>query len=42
MPIQIFIPALAPIITEGKLVKWLKKQEDVAKAHQVLKRLKNA
>ncbi|MBX9977703.1 MAG: pyruvate dehydrogenase complex dihydrolipoamide acetyltransferase [Alphaproteobacteria bacterium] len=36
MPIQILMPALSPTMTEGNLVKWLKKPGDVIKAGQVL------
>lgn len=36
MPIQILMPALSPTMTEGNLVKWVKKEGDTIKAGQVL------
>ena len=36
MPIQITMPALSPTMTEGNLVRWLKKEGDTVKAGQVL------
>lgn len=36
MSIKIFMPALSPTMTEGNLVKWLKKEGDSIKAGQVL------
>ncbi len=36
MPVQILMPALSPTMTEGNLVKWLKKEGDIVKAGQVL------
>ena len=36
MPIEILMPALSPTMTEGNLVRWLKKEGDSIKAGQVL------
>ncbi len=36
MPHKILMPALSPTMTEGKLVKWLKKEGDKVKAGQVI------
>ena len=36
MPIDILMPALSPTMTEGNLVRWLKKEGDIIKAGQVL------
>jgi pyruvate dehydrogenase E2 component (dihydrolipoamide acetyltransferase) len=36
MPIEILMPALSPTMTEGNLVKWLKKEGDVVKAGDVM------
>ena len=36
MPIKITMPALSPTMTEGNLVRWLKKEGDAVKAGQVL------
>ncbi len=36
MPVQVLMPALSPTMTEGNLVKWLKKEGDSIKAGQVL------
>ena len=36
MPIQILMPALSPTMTEGNLVRWLKKEGDAVKSGQVL------
>lgn len=36
MPIEILMPALSPTMTEGNLVKWLKKEGDTVKAGDVL------
>lgn len=36
MPIKILMPALSPTMTEGNLVKWLKKEGDSVKSGQVL------
>ena len=36
MPISILMPALSPTMTEGNLVKWLKKEGDPVKAGDVL------
>ena len=36
MPHKILMPALSPTMTQGKLVKWLKKEGDKVKAGQVL------
>jgi len=36
MPIQILMPALSPTMTEGNLVRWLKKEGDSVKSGQVL------
>jgi pyruvate dehydrogenase E2 component (dihydrolipoamide acetyltransferase) len=36
MPIQILMPALSPTMTEGNLVKWLKKEGDAVKAGEVI------
>lgn len=36
MPIEILMPALSPTMTEGNLVKWLKKEGDTIKAGHVL------
>lgn len=36
MPIKITMPALSPTMTEGNLVRWLKKEGDTVKAGQVL------
>lgn len=36
MPIHILMPALSPTMTEGNLVKWLKKEGDTVKAGEVL------
>ncbi len=36
MPISILMPALSPTMTEGNLIKWLKKEGDLIKAGDVL------
>ena len=36
MPISILMPALSPTMTEGNLIKWLKKEGDTVKAGDVL------
>lgn len=36
MPIQILMPALSPTMTEGNLVKWLKKEGDTVEPGQVI------
>lgn len=36
MPVKILMPALSPTMTEGNLVRWLKKEGDSVKAGQVL------
>jgi pyruvate dehydrogenase E2 component (dihydrolipoamide acetyltransferase) len=36
MPIQVLMPALSPTMTEGNLVKWLKKEGDKIKAGEVI------
>jgi pyruvate dehydrogenase E2 component (dihydrolipoamide acetyltransferase) len=36
MPISILMPALSPTMTEGNLVKWLKKEGDILKAGDVI------
>lgn len=36
MPIEILMPALSPTMTEGNLVKWLKKEGDVVKSGDVI------
>jgi len=36
MPIEILMPALSPTMTEGNLVKWLKKEGDSIKAGDVM------
>lgn len=36
MPVKILMPALSPTMTEGNLVRWLKKEGDVVKAGQVM------
>ena len=36
MPISILMPALSPTMTEGNLIKWLKKEGDSVKAGDVL------
>ncbi len=36
MPIEILMPALSPTMTEGNLVKWLKKEGDSVKAGDVM------
>jgi pyruvate dehydrogenase E2 component (dihydrolipoamide acetyltransferase) len=36
MPISILMPALSPTMTEGNLIKWLKKEGDAVKAGDVL------
>lgn len=36
MPIQILMPALSPTMTEGNLVRWLKKEGDTIKSGEVL------
>ena len=36
MPIEILMPALSPTMTEGNLVKWLKKEGDPVKAGDIL------
>ncbi len=36
MPIEILMPALSPTMTEGNLVKWLKKEGDIVKAGDVM------
>lgn len=36
MPISILMPALSPTMTEGNLVKWLKKEGDFIKAGDIL------
>ena len=36
MPNEILMPLLSPTMTEGKIVKWLKKEGDIVKAGDVL------
>ena len=36
MPIKILMPALSPTMTEGNLVKWVKKEGDTVEAGEVL------
>lgn len=36
MPIQILMPALSPTMTEGNLVRWLKKEGDLVASGEVL------
>ena len=36
MPIQILMPALSPTMTEGNLVKWLKKEGDMVASGEIL------
>lgn len=36
MPIEITMPALSPTMTEGNLVKWVKKEGDIVKAGDVI------
>ncbi|MEN8236329.1 MAG: pyruvate dehydrogenase complex dihydrolipoamide acetyltransferase [Pseudomonadota bacterium] len=36
MPVKILMPALSPTMTEGNLVKWLKKEGDEVESGQVL------
>lgn len=36
MPIEILMPALSPTMTEGNLVRWLKKEGDAVKAGETL------
>jgi pyruvate dehydrogenase E2 component (dihydrolipoamide acetyltransferase) len=36
MPIRIFMPALSPTMTDGKLAKWNKKEGDVVKSGDVI------
>ena len=36
MPIQILMPALSPTMTEGNLVKWLKKEGETIESGDVL------
>lgn len=36
MPITILMPALSPTMTEGNLIKWLKKEGDTVKAGEVI------
>lgn len=36
MPIEILMPALSPTMTEGNLVKWLKKEGDAIKSGDVI------
>lgn len=36
MPIEILMPALSPTMTEGNLVKWLKKEGDVVKSGDII------
>lgn len=36
MPQRVLMPALSPTMTEGVLVKWLKKEGDIVKAGNVL------
>lgn len=36
MPVKILMPALSPTMTEGNLVRWLKKEGDQVRAGQVL------
>ncbi|MDP2194064.1 MAG: biotin/lipoyl-containing protein, partial [Alphaproteobacteria bacterium] len=36
MAIEILMPALSPTMTEGNLVKWLKKEGDTVKAGDIL------
>jgi pyruvate dehydrogenase E2 component (dihydrolipoamide acetyltransferase) len=36
MPIEILMPALSPTMTEGNLVRWLKKEGDAVKAGDIL------
>src|ERR1700735_3518756 len=36
MTIQILMPALSPTMTQGKIVRWLKKEGDMVKAGQVI------
>ena len=36
MPIQILMPALSPTMTEGNLVKWLKKEGETIESGDIL------
>lgn len=36
MPIEILMPALSPTMTEGNLVRWLKKEGDVVKSGDII------
>lgn len=36
MPIELLMPALSPTMTEGNLVKWLKKEGDLLKSGEVI------
>ncbi|MBA3812943.1 MAG: pyruvate dehydrogenase complex dihydrolipoamide acetyltransferase [Alphaproteobacteria bacterium] len=36
MPIEILMPALSPTMTEGNLVKWIKREGDVVKSGDVI------
>jgi pyruvate dehydrogenase E2 component (dihydrolipoamide acetyltransferase) len=36
MPIEILMPALSPTMTEGNLVKWLKKEGDIVASGEIL------
>ncbi|MEI8295321.1 MAG: 2-oxo acid dehydrogenase subunit E2, partial [Alphaproteobacteria bacterium] len=36
MPIEILMPALSPTMTEGNLIRWLKKEGDTVKAGELL------
>jgi len=36
MPIELLMPALSPTMTEGKLVKWSKKEGDAVKAGDII------
>ncbi len=36
MPIQILMPALSPTMTDGKLVKWHKKEGDAVESGDVI------
>jgi pyruvate dehydrogenase E1 component beta subunit len=36
MPIRIFMPALSPTMTDGKLAKWNKKEGDVVKSGDII------
>ena len=36
MPINILMPALSPTMTQGNIVKWLKKKGDLVKSGDVI------